>query len=121
MPIPEDVARRLEAEALEAGRSPYEFAKPRIDGTDPTDRLRAASAVLGSTLDTLEKSIVASRSAMTMFLMEWEAALKTGVNPAARTVSREVADRVMQATRPKTFGQQRDQQETTHDRESREG
>jgi hypothetical protein len=113
MPISDDAARQLEAEALEAGASPYEFAKPRIDGTDPSDRLRAASAVLGSTLDTLEKSIVASRSAMTMFLMEWEAALRVGANPASRTVSRDVADRVMQATRPKTFGAQR--QETSHD------
>lgn len=107
MPITEEVQRKLlqEAEEKSGARAPQRL--PNMN--DAGGRLQMASVMLGNALDTADKANASVRSAMAFFLAEWQAALAAGVNPATlQQQASGAVDRVTQAIKPKTFGQQTD-------------
>jgi hypothetical protein len=102
MPVTKAQQEKLLEEALEkAGTSRPKLPLP--DMNTSSDRLRMASVLLGNALDAADKANMAARSALNFFMAEWQSAISAGVNPA--TLQSQAADRMMQASRPKTFGQ----------------
>lgn len=100
MPVTKEQQQKLLDEAMEKAGA----TKPKpVDMNASSDRLRMASVLLGNALDAADKANMAARSALTFFMAEWQSAISAGVNPA--TLQSPTSDRMMQASRPKTFGQ----------------
>lgn len=104
MPSTKEIDEKLVQEAMER-----EGIAPRRRGPDmrnPTERLRAASVLLGQALDSADKANAMARSAMSMFMAEWTAVLESGGNPAVPAQQSEAASRLGEKLhRPKTFNQ----------------
>jgi hypothetical protein len=100
MPLTPEVAEKLAQEAMErSGDRP----KPRMDMGNPDERMRVAEAMLGNTLEALDKAVVSARMAMNFFMGEYAAIRAKGELPKPPTPSPEAMERIAQATRPKTF------------------
>lgn len=105
MPISDEQLERLAAEAMvKEGVAAKQRAQTPVDMRQAGDRLRVASQMVGSSLEALDKSMHAAKSALNMFMAEWAAAVSAGVSPETLSARSQDAVREMEARiRPKTF------------------
>lgn len=102
MPITDETAEQLAREAMERA-SPSERPRPRMDMANADERMRVAEAMLGNSLDALERSLISTRQVMAFFMGEYAAIRAKGELPKQPPMSPEAAERINAVARPKTF------------------